>query len=180
MSSFDRFRRGAFDIPLTRRAARTALATPLVLALSGCIHPLYGPNGVNAQLAQIEVAPIADRVGHYLAEELKFQTDGSGEPQPRRYRLTVTATESASGLIVNLHTLSSDSASVTITGTYSLVEIASGKEIVKGTVNAVASYDRSPQRFANVRAARDAEIRAATLLAEQIKTRLGIALLEQK
>jgi LPS-assembly lipoprotein len=36
-----------------------------------------------------------------------------------------------------------------------------------------ASYDRSSQRFANIRAARDAEIRDTRVLAEQIKTRLA-------
>jgi LPS-assembly lipoprotein len=36
-----------------------------------------------------------------------------------------------------------------------------------------ASYDRFPQRFASVRAARDAEIRVAKLLADQIRTRVA-------
>jgi LPS-assembly lipoprotein len=39
-----------------------------------------------------------------------------------------------------------------------------------------ASYDRTSQRFANIRAARDAEIRDAKVLADQIKTRLAVAL----
>ncbi|MFI5013779.1 MAG: LPS assembly lipoprotein LptE [Hyphomicrobiales bacterium] len=149
-------------------------------ALSGCIHPLYGPNGVSAQLSQVEVAPIPDRVGHYLAEELKFQTDGSGPPPAPRFRLNITTTESVGGLITNLRSLTSDAASVTVTASYSLVEIAGGKEVAKGTATAAASYDRSQQRFANVRAARDAELRAATVLADQIRTRVGIALLDYK
>ena len=44
---------------------------------------MYGRNGVNTRLAQIEVEPIQDRVGHYLGEELKFETNGSGD-RPRR------------------------------------------------------------------------------------------------
>jgi LPS-assembly lipoprotein len=170
MWSFERFRGGGCGLTLAG----------MLLALSGCIHPLYGPNGVNAQLAQIEVAPIEDRAGHYLAEELKFETDGSGERPPPRYRLTVTVKESVGGLIVNLHTLTSDAASVTLTADYRLVTIQGGNEIAKATATATASYDRSAQRFANVRAARDAEIRAATVLADQIRTRLGIVLLDQK
>ncbi len=43
-------------------------------------------------------------------------------------------------------------------------------------VPAMASYDRDAQRFANIRAARDAEIRAAKTLADQIRTRLAVAL----
>jgi LPS-assembly lipoprotein len=171
MWSFDR---------LWRRASGAVLASALTLALSGCIHPLYGSNGVASRLAQVEVSPIPDRVGHYLAEELKFETNGSGAAPPPKYRLDITTQETLGGLIVNLHTLTSDAASLTLTATYSLVEIESGKEITKGTANATASYDRSEQRFANVRAARDAEIRAATVLADQIRTRIGIALLNQK
>jgi LPS-assembly lipoprotein len=171
MWSFERFRSGRCG---------PALAAALLLALSGCIHPLYGPNGVNAQLAQVEVMPILDRTGHYLAEELKFETDGSGNRPAPRYRLTVTIRESVGGLIVNLHTLTSDAASVTLIADYRLVAIQGEGEVTKGTASATASYDRSAQRFANVRAARDAEIRAATVLADQIRTRIGIALLDQK
>ena len=169
MSSFDR-----------GRTMRSTLASALALALSGCVHPLYGTNGVATQLAQIEVAPIPDRVGHYLAEELKFETNGSGTAPPPKYRLNITTQETLGGLIINLHSLTSDAASLTLTANYSLVDIEGGKEVTKGTATANASYDRSQQRFANVRAARDAEIRAATVLADQIRTRVGLALLSLK
>ena len=156
-----------------------ALAGGMLLATGGCIHPLYGPNGVSAKLSQVEVAPIPERVGHYLAEELKFQTDGSGRPSPPRYRLTVVVESTAAGIIVNIHTLSTDSAAVSLTATYTLTEIGSDRQVAQGVVGGAASYDRSAQRFANVRAARDAEIRAAGSAAEQIRTRIGIALMGQ-
>ena len=165
---------------LTGRTLRAGLGLALMLGLAGCIHPLYGQNGVSAQLAEIQVAPIPDRVGHYLAEELKFQTDGSGMPPDPRYRLEVKVTENVGGLIVNLRTLSSDAAAVNLSASYTLTEIATGKVIYSGGASANASYDRSEQRYANVRAARDAEIRAANVLADQIRTRLGIVLLSQK
>jgi LPS-assembly lipoprotein len=189
MWSFERFRGGARRClpepgaqrgkPRRRTDAGRVAALALSLALAGCVHPLYGPNGVQSRLAQIQVSPIADRLGHYLAEELKFQVDGSGAPPPPRYRLDLTVTEQVGGLIVNLRNLTSDTASVTLNATYTLVEIAGGKEITKGSASSSASYDRYQQRFANLRAARDAEIRAANVLAEQIRTRIGIALLDQ-
>jgi LPS-assembly lipoprotein len=169
MSSFDRLCFGA---------SRPVVASIVALALAGCIHPLYGTNGVDSKLAQVEVAPIPDRVGHYLAEELKFETNGSGASPSPKYKLTITTGETLGGLIVNLHSLTSDAAALTLTANYSLVEIEGGKEVTRGTATATASYDRSQQRFANVRAARDAEIRAATVLADQIRTRIGIALLD--
>ena len=45
--------------------------------------------------------------------------------------------------------------------------------VVKGTTFARASYAASLQRFANIRAQRDAEDRAAKVLAEQIRTRIA-------
>jgi len=181
MWSFDRFPLGRkLRVGVLAGRGPQAAALVFTLTLAGCIHPLYGPNGVNAQLAQIEVAPIPERVGHYLAEELKFETDGSGDRPPPKYRLTITTRTSVGGLIVNLRTLTSDAAQVTVAADYRLAAIEGDREITKATATATASYDRSQQRFANVRAARDAEIRAATVLADQIRTRIGIALLDQK
>jgi LPS-assembly lipoprotein len=161
-------------------AMLVALAGILLLGLSGCIHPMYGANGVNNKLAEIEVAPIPERVGHYLAEELKFETDGSGNRPSPRYRLTISATSTAVGTIVDIGSQRADAAVVQVNATYSLAEIAGGRAVTSGAVYASASYDRTEQRYANVRAARDAEIRAATVLADQIRTRLAVALLKEK
>ena len=46
---------------------------------------------------------------------------------------------------------------------------------VIGVAFTAATYDRSSQRFANIRAARDAEIRDAKALADQIRTRVAAA-----
>ena len=164
----------------SRGLLRAAIAVLVASALGGCIHPLYGRSGVNTQLARIEVAPIPDRLGHYLAEELKFDTDGSGNRPTPKYRLVVTATSSVGGLVVNLSQLRSDAAQVVVTATYTLTAIEGGEKITSGTATASASYDRTEQRYANVRAARDAEIRAVQLLADQLRTRLAIALLDRK
>jgi LPS-assembly lipoprotein len=45
--------------------------------------------------------------------------------------------------------------------------------LAKGFVVSLSDYDRSSNRFANVRAARDAEIRNAKNLAEQIRSRIA-------
>ena len=84
------------------------------------------------------------------------------------------------GLIVNLRSLTSDAAAVTLTATYTLVEIQGGRQVTTGRRPRPPPMTDPQQRFANVRAARDAEIRAANVLADQIRTRLGIALLNQK
>ena len=43
-------------------------------------------------------------------------------------------------------------------------------------MSSAATYDRSAQRYANIRAARDAEIRDAKTVADQITTRIAAAL----
>ena len=51
-----------------------------------------------------------------------------------------------------------------------------GQPITKGTAMVVASYDRTSERYSNIRAARDAEIRDAKQLSDQIRLRLAAAL----
>ena len=57
--------------------------------------------------------------------------------------------------------------------TFRLVDQASGEEVFKGNAFADASFDRSNQRFANVRAERDAENRAAAVITADIRTRIA-------
>jgi LPS-assembly lipoprotein len=58
---------------------------------------------------------------------------------------------------------------------YNLIEIVSGKSVMTGSTFSRVSYDMpgSYQRFARARAFRDAEDRAAEVIAENIKTRLA-------
>ena len=66
----------------------------------------------------------------------------------------------------------------TIIGTikFSLENLDGTKVVTEGVATSTATYDRSVQRFASLRAARDAEIRLAKVLAEQIKTRIASVL----
>jgi len=59
---------------------------------------------------------------------------------------------------------------------YSLENLDGTKIVTEGVATSTATYDRSVQRFASLRAARDAEIRLASVLADQIKTRLASVL----
>jgi LPS-assembly lipoprotein len=166
------------------RMARLIAAAGITLGLGGCFQPLYAPNatgGVNVAdaLASIDVrTPTTgqnqERLGHYVRNELVFDLDGSGQPKPKAYTLDIALTESLATAVVNSQTGQADAATLTVRGTYTLKRLAGEPPLVT-TATAIASttYDRGPQRFANVRAARDAEIRAAKQLAEQIRTRLA-------
>lgn len=161
-------------------------AAVLSLALGGCLRPLYGPTAsgqpLAAAMAAVDVEPVQtatgqERLGHYLRSELVFDLDGSGQPSPKRYRLSLSASERVQTPIVNSVTGRADSATVIVAVAYKLTASEGGRIVAEGTAQSTASYDRTSQRFASVRAARDAEIRLARVLADQIRTRLSAALL---
>ncbi|MFO1150189.1 MAG: LPS assembly lipoprotein LptE [Alsobacter sp.] len=169
------------EAPHRRRLLAAALLLPL--ALGGCnIHPLYGaaaPGDVTTQdkLAGIVIDQVPDRFGHYLVQELGFALDGSGTDSAKaRYRLSIKTTESVNSSIVNTITGNATAAYVSGSANYTLTRIGTDEVVYSGSASAIASYTRNEQRFASVRAARDAEIRVAEQLAEQIRNRLAAKL----
>jgi len=150
------------------------------LGLSGCIEPMYGPLSSNPdlpnQLASIEVSPIPERMGHYVRDELIFDLNGTGAAFSPRYRLDVRLGEQVRTPIVDTVTGRATSASVVIRADYKLVTMPDGVLVTEGSATALASYDRFSNRVANVRAARDGEIRDARVIADSIRTRLAVAL----
>jgi LPS-assembly lipoprotein len=168
---------------LFRRMGLLAPALVLPLLTGGCnIHPLYaaatpGDVSVQEKLAGIVIDQVPDRFGHYLVQELGFELDGSGTDSAKaRYRLSIKTTETVGSSIVNTITGTATSAYIYGTANYTLKRIGTDDVIFTGTATANASYSRNEQRFASVRAARDAEIRVAQQLADQIRNRLAAKL----
>lgn len=167
------------------RAMRLALACTLAFPLSACFRPLYGPTAsgepMQAVLAAIQVDDVAmaqgqERIGHYLRSELIFDLDGTGQPSPKRYRLKMQGSESVQTPIVSSRTGRAEAGTIVANVKFSLEDLSGTKVVTEGVATATATYDRSVQRFASLRAARDAEIRLAKVLAEQIRTRLASVL----
>jgi LPS-assembly lipoprotein len=165
--------------------ARILAVGALTLALSACFRPLYGPTAsgesLPAVLASIEVDPVTtglpqERVGHYLRSELIFDLNGSGVPAPKKYKLAMGFVERVQSPIVDTSTGRAQSATLTGEVNYKLTTLDGQTVVTSGTATAYATYDRSVQRFATVRAARDADIRLAKALSEQMRTRLAAAL----
>lgn len=158
------------------RLSRFGLILAVILPVMGCFKPMYG--GVEGaalknELQAIAIDPIPDRTGHYLANELRFLLNGTGSEVRPKYRLQITLRERVQASLVDSTSQSASAGSIIIDADYKLVTVQGGKPVTKGVAFTFASYDRSSQRFANIRAARDAEIRDARALAEQIKTRLA-------
>ena len=165
---------------------RSSLRWPFVamsfVAQGGCLQPLYAPlsgRDVQGELAAISVAPIADRLGHYLATELDFGFKGGGTDVPAKYKLTVVLRERIQTPLIDTVSGRATAATVMVDADYKLTPISGGAPLTQGVAFTAATYDRSSQRFANIRAARDAEIRDAKTLADQIRTRIAASLASQ-
>ena len=162
-----------------RRPSRLILALACALGGSGCIKPMYGGvegAALRSELSAIAIDPIPDRVGHYLANELRFALNGTGSQVPPKYKLVIQIRERVQTPLVDTISGRATAGSVVVDADYKLVPIAGGQPVTQGVAFTFASYDRSSQRFANIRAAREAEIRDARALADQIRTRLAAAL----
>jgi len=164
------------------------LAVVVIAAMTaGCFQPLYGersPAGgseVAGKLAAIDVGQIPApqgspdaRVAVELRNDLVFQLTGGGGGVSPLYRLNTRMTTSKAALIVDIATGRTVAEITGIDVTYTLVELATGKVVVNGSSFARVSSDvpGQEQRFVRARAQRDAENRAAGVVADEIKTRL--------
>jgi LPS-assembly lipoprotein len=168
----------AFELRYVRRLMAIVGAA---LSLSACeVRPLYGPTAMGVPLADelqaISVEPIPDRMGHYVKNELIFALNGEGSDVPPRFKLQVKLKERVQSHVIDTVTGRATSATVITDAEYKLTAMATNKEVTSGTVMAVASYDRFSNRLANVRAARDGEIRDAKTIADQIRVRISMAM----
>ena len=167
------------DISSVRAAIKVTAALGLALALGGCLRPMYAPQAgfdTRVELQAIAIEPVQGRLGHYLTEELRFLLNGSGDQPAPKYRLTITFTQSGQTSLVDTVTGRATANSLSVRADYKLIPAAGGKPVTEGYVISLADYDRGSNRFANVRAARDAEIRNAKTLADQIRTRIATAI----
>jgi LPS-assembly lipoprotein len=148
-------------------------------ALAGCFQPLYSEAahpGLVEDLRAIEVLPIKDRIGHYLGDNLITDLNGTGQTPPPKYRLTVTVTTTVVTPTVSSLINVATSATVTGEARYTLNKVDGGAQVLTGVASAAAAYDRSQQRYNDLRAARDAEIRLARSLSDEISQRLAAQL----
>lgn len=165
--------------------SRLVIVGALALGLAGCFRPVYGGGGapsvvakspggadVATEMASVDVKPLDGRVGGKLRNELIFMLRGGGAAAPVAYRLTIRINQYGNSAVVDPLADVPQSRTISLTGDYELTRAGTLDAIATGHAVATATYFSGLQRFANVRAARDAEDRAATQLAERIRSRL--------
>ena len=167
-----------------RGALRLSAALALTLGLAACFRPLYGPTASGAPLTDVlasidvddvAVPPTYERFSQYLRSELVFDLNGSGVPAPKRYKLVLSFSPRIETPIVDTQTGRAQSATLVGDLRYTLTSLDGKQTLASGKLQGSASYDRNAQRFATVRAARDAEIRLAKSLSDQLRTQIAVA-----
>lgn len=159
--------------------ARALVALSALLGLTGCFQPMYGEAqnpGLVEKLREVSVAPIPNRIGHYVYDDLITNLNGSGETPSTKYKLVVTVGNATYLPTVESQINTASSATLMATADFKLIQDDGEKVIYQGKASAAAPYDRSLQSFADLRAGRDAEIRAARSLAQEIELRVGAEL----
>jgi LPS-assembly lipoprotein len=151
------------------------------LALAGCqVRPLYldqasgGLFSPVPDLRAIVIEEPEDRTEQVLRNELLFlfRGDGGSADAPR-FTLRTLVSASTEPVAVELEEDLPAAVLLTLSSTFILSEIASDETLLTGSSIATASYDFSSQRFANVRAEKDARERAARQMAENIASRIA-------
>lgn len=155
----------------------------LVLAgtLGGCFQPMYGQStlfGAGAklrdELRQVEILEIQGRLGQEIRNDLIFElTGGQGNPVGAPYRLSMTITSGSQTPLVDITSGRATSETVVLDVTYRLLDVSNDRVVLSEKAIARVSLDRSQQRYAALRAVRDAQNRAAKFVAEQIRSRLA-------
>jgi LPS-assembly lipoprotein len=172
------------------RLARLLSLAPVLAAagmLAGCFQPVYGERsltggpGIRTALSSIDVTQIPagngspeSRVAVDLRNQLIFNLNGN-DPTAPTHRLDVKISTTRLSVIVDLTSARPEVENYGIIATYNLVELKTGRVAISDQTFSRVSYDApgQQQRFARVRALRDAENRAVQVIADNIRNRLA-------
>ncbi|HEY4264061.1 MAG TPA: LPS assembly lipoprotein LptE [Micropepsaceae bacterium] len=153
-----------------------------MLLLTGCgFHPLYGNTAldphVGATLANVYVEPISDRVGYALRNNLLDLFNATGEANGATYRLKLTLSEMEEAVVLQTNTAITRY-NYTLAAHYELIPRESATAVKMGDVTALSAYNvaAAPFLYATVTAERDAKNRAASDIAERIRTQIAVYL----
>jgi len=175
MLSSDRGRRG-----LGRQFGPAAIVAIIAAFwLSACtVQPVYGPapggESVSKTLRSIVIDPVNERVAQQVRNKLIFYFTGGGELSDPKYRMRLRTTTRETALGITREG-SAPVYSVTVSVSYTVYRIGTDEIVMRETARGTASYDQYSQNFANIRARRDAENRAAVQAADEVRLRVAAA-----
>lgn len=153
--------------------------------LSACgFTPLYATNkekgSYSERYAEISIAGLSDSRNSQL---LKSELDDLFHPQEYRpnpkYMLNVSLSSSTGAAVISQNRDISRY-TVTMTGQFNLVDIASGKTLYSDHSTLSSSYDAAISEFGTFMGERDAQMRIVKEMARDIKARLLPYILNDK
>jgi len=158
-----------------------AVSAALVLLaglLAGCgFQPLHAKRSTstayNQGFPQVDIAPITDRLGQILHNELLDRINPRGVARAPRYRLEVSAKERRSDIVI-LRDSTATFAKFIVEANWALVDLQTNAPVTRGRNERTSSFSISSSEYAILQAENDARIRAATELAEDIRLRLAL------
>ena len=162
---------------LTRVAVLAAML--LAPALAGCgYQPLYGSGfsggqgGVAERMRAVDIGLVPGRVGQEVRNELIFKETGGRDAGPPQFSLEIALRESAQSQLVNLQ---GDPQGLIfgLDANFKLVAMTDKRVLLDSKANSRAAYQKVVSTFANIRARRDAEDRAARIIADSIRTQVA-------
>ena len=174
--------------PDRRALLRLSAVMGLAALTAGCFQPMYGDKsvvqtaGLDDKLGTVDVLPIdapngtpLKRLAIEVRNDLLFGLTGGGAAQTPAYVLRIQLVSTQSQVIVDVNSNRPDIQNYGINASYVLSEVGTGKQLFSGSTFARVSYDTpgQQQRFAGIRGLRDAENRAAKVIAENIRNRLA-------
>ncbi len=168
--------------PRSSRLLKVAVGLGMVALLAACqVRPLYSEtSGSGAKLADISFSQASDRVEQVVRNQLIFLTSGGqGEARIPQYQVTLNVTSTYNDILDDEDAVGLQPGRVVVSGTYTLARSSDSLVLKSGSRRATALLDVSRQEFAELRAVRDAEDRAARELAELIRADLAVALAKE-
>jgi LPS-assembly lipoprotein len=157
----------------TLRPVLTFAALCVTVVLGGCggFTPLYAAQGVSPKLAAIEVTQPDGRLGFYMREYLEDSL-ARDRNQPAVYRLSIANRELRVPRGITISNVASRY-EVDLSTTYTLTEIATGKQVTRGIVSVNVTYDVQTQPYASLAAQQDGERRVAEQAADRLRIELA-------
>lgn len=161
---------------------KTAAALLCAVLAGGCMfQPMYAETplsgsgqSLHAALRDVDVAEIRGRIGNELRNDLIYElTGGGGNRTGAPYRLTLVANVSSFSPVIDRESGRSVAQMLAFDITYKLHDVVNDRIVLTEQALARVSIDTSRQLFANMRALRDAENRAARIAADQIRSRIA-------
>ena len=147
-----------------------------LFVLSACgFRPLYETGGSTSamrdQLAGIEVAPIADRLGQQMRNRLLDRLASGGTPD---YRLEITLAQSSEGYGIRPDAAATQER-LTVTAQVRLIALAGAeKPVFEEVMRSSTSYDLVLSDYAILSRREDSAKRLVLELAERIHRRLAL------